>query len=118
MRNINPKLKKSITFLFAASHFIVVQNGRNNVHSNNFLNLLHDLLMGHDDGRVDHLPVFGQVEIFQLLLVLNGRVQPHVFVQTAVLLQQVQQSKVNNGRLERGILINLRKKVFSCVIFN
>lgn len=63
------------TFLFAACHFIVVQNGGHNVHLDGVLNLLNDLLMQHNDGGEDHLAILGEIEIFQLLLILCWRIQ-------------------------------------------
>lgn len=53
-----PKKPKKPTFLFAACHFIIVQNGGNNVNFNNLLNLLDDLLMEYDDRGENHLSIF------------------------------------------------------------
>lgn len=80
------------TFLFAACHFIIVQNGGHDVHFDGVLNLLYDLLMEDDDRGENHLPILGEIEILQLLFILCWRIQFRIFLlQAAVLLQKVQE---------------------------
>lgn len=101
-----------LDLLLAARRFVVIQNGRHNEHFQNLLDLLDDVLVRNDymivddlpvrweqtkqykfgrsdrrHGVIGHLPVFRQIEILQLLLVLGGCIRFHVLLQTAVLLQ-------------------------------